>query len=398
MAVLLLGGIVAVAHLAASVPPPRLSLTVPSSVVAVPGTPPAVALPAQGSLYLEGDPGARLAAVSAGEVRPIASVAKTMTALVVLRLHPLASGEDGPVLTMTADDVALYQAARDAGGSYVPVREGERLSERQLLLGLLLPSANNFAETLARWAGGTRERFLQRLDATAAELAMKGTHFDDPSGFSPATVSTAADLVRLGRAALAVPALADIVATPSATLPDGTVLHNLDVLVGTEPGWLGIKTGDSDAAGGCLLFAARRPAAGGPPAAEVTVVGAILGQPDLARAIVGARDAAETALAGYATADLAGLAVAARGALSTVWGDGAPVHIGMVMDGAPVALRLGTSLILSSTARPLRAPLSRGGEVAVIVATLQGRIIARWPVLAGADVSGPSLFWRLLHG
>src|SRR5207302_1877705 len=117
--------------------------------------------------------------------------------------------------------------------------------------------------------------------AQAIALGMRQTHFADPSGFDPATVSTAADLVRLGRAVLAVPALADIVATRQATLPDGTQLRNLDTLLDTEPGWLGIKTGDSDAAGGCLLFAARRPPSGssGPP---VEVVGAVLGQPDRA--------------------------------------------------------------------------------------------------------------------
>ena len=104
----------------------------------------------------------------------------------------------------------------------MPVSAGEQLSERDLLLALMLPSANNIAETLALRVSGSRDAFIAGLNAEASALGMASTHFADPSGYNPATVSTPGDLVKLARAALAVPALAAVVAARSATLPDGT--------------------------------------------------------------------------------------------------------------------------------------------------------------------------------
>ncbi|HEX6492546.1 MAG TPA: D-alanyl-D-alanine carboxypeptidase, partial [Candidatus Dormibacteraeota bacterium] len=297
----------ATVRVTAAVPPLRAEVHT-AGTLTVPGDPPPpITAPAGGSLVLEAASGdaapARLASVAPDAVRPIGSVAKTMTALAVLEAHPLAVGAEGPTVTMTAADVALFESALAVDGSSLPVRAGERLSERSLLLGLLLPSANNLAETLARWVSGSHDTFVALLNATARRLGMSATHFDDPSGFSPQTVSTASDLVRLGRAALAIPALAAIVATAQAQLPDGTTLHNIDSLLGNVPGWLGIKTGSTATAGGCLLFAARRPLGdGGRP---VTMIGAVLGQPDLAQALFAARDAVESAYTGYTPTRLA---------------------------------------------------------------------------------------------
>ena len=181
-----------------------------------------------------------------------------MTALVVLDALPLAPGANGPSRTMTGADVALYRQAVAEGGSNLPVRAGEVLTERDLLLALLLPSADNIAESLAVWVSGNRTAFIARLNATAAAMGMAHTHFADPSGLSIKTVSTAADLVLLAEAVTANPTLAELVAVQQVRLPDGIVLHNLDILLRKHAGWLGIKTGWTGAAGGCLLFAARK--------------------------------------------------------------------------------------------------------------------------------------------
>lgn len=82
---------------------------------------------------------------------PIASLAKVMTAYVVLRDHPLRAAVGGPRITVTPADVAVYRADAAAGQSVVAVQAGERLTERQALEGLLLPSGNNIATLLARW-------------------------------------------------------------------------------------------------------------------------------------------------------------------------------------------------------------------------------------------------------
>jgi serine-type D-Ala-D-Ala carboxypeptidase (penicillin-binding protein 5/6) len=127
---------------------------------------------------------------------PIASVAKVMTAYVVLRDHPLRAGDDGPAITLTDADVAGTDVRRERGESVVSVAAGEELTERQALLALLLPSANNIAAVLARWDAGSVDAFVDRMNAAARSLGMTRTRYTDPSGFDDATVSTAADQVR----------------------------------------------------------------------------------------------------------------------------------------------------------------------------------------------------------
>src|SRR5262249_34278919 len=150
---------------------------------------------------------------------PIASVAKVMTAYLVLRDHPLRPDEDGPTITLSDADVVDTEGRRRRQESVVPIAAGEQLSERQSLQALMLPSANNIAAVLARWDAGSVDRFVARMNATALSLGMIHTRYTDPSGFEDATVSTAADQVRLVDRATRLPVFASIVATPSATLP-----------------------------------------------------------------------------------------------------------------------------------------------------------------------------------
>ena len=388
----------ATVRVTAAVPPLRVDVHT-AGTLTVPGDqPPPIDVPADGSLVLDaslGDaPSARLASLAPDAVRPIGSVAKTMTALAVLDAHPLAPGADGPTLTMTAADVALFESAVAVDGSSLPVRAGERLSERALLLGLMLPSANNLAETLARWVSGSPDAFVALLNATARRLGMTATHFADPSGFSPQTVSTAADLVRLGRAALAVPALAAIVATAQAPFPDGTTLHNIDSLLGNVPGWLGIKTGSTPTAGGCLLFAARRSL--GDSARPVTLVGAVLGQPDLARALFAARDAVESAYSGYAATRLAEVDPTVTGDLVSPWGDTAAVLVGDGQ-GDAVPLRPGSRVDLATVAVPLGDHVIAGDTVARIEARAGTTVLARWKVITSTGLGPAPLVWRLFE-
>jgi D-alanyl-D-alanine carboxypeptidase (penicillin-binding protein 5/6) len=205
---------------------------------------------------------------------PIASVAKVMTAYLVLRDHALRSGEDGPTITLTASDVADTHRRRRQQESVVSIAAGETLTERQALQALLLPSANNIAAVLARWDAGSVERFVARMNATARSLGMTDTRYTDPSGYDDATVSTAADQVRIVDRAMRLPVFATIVATPSATLPVAGTVHNTDTLLG-QHGFVGVKTGSDDAAGGCFAFRAIRWIDG----KRTTITGVVLGQP-----------------------------------------------------------------------------------------------------------------------
>jgi D-alanyl-D-alanine carboxypeptidase (penicillin-binding protein 5/6) len=204
----------------------------------------------------------------------IASVAKVMTAYVVLRDHPLRPGQDGPTITLTDADVADTDRRRGQEESVVSIAAGEQLTERQALQALLLPSANNIAAVLAQWDAGSVNRFVARMNATARSLGMAHTRYTDPSGFDDATVSTAADQVRIVDRAMRLPVFASIVATSSATLPVASTVHNTNRLLGHN-GFVGVKTGSDAAAGGCFAFRAIRWIDG----KRTAITGVVLGQP-----------------------------------------------------------------------------------------------------------------------
>jgi len=217
----------------------------------------------------------------------IASVAKVMTAYLVLRDHPLRPGQDGPTITLSDADVADTERRRGHDESVVSIAAGERFTERQALQALLLPSANNIAAVLARWDAGSAERFVARMNATARSLGMIHTRYTDPSGYDDATVSTAADQVRIVVSAMRLPAFASIVSTPSATLPVAGTVHNTNTMLGHE-GFVGVKTGSDDAAGGCFAFRAIRRIDG----KRTTITGVVLGQPGHDQIVAGLAAAA----------------------------------------------------------------------------------------------------------
>jgi D-alanyl-D-alanine carboxypeptidase (penicillin-binding protein 5/6) len=218
-----------------------------------------------------------------GATRPvaIASVAKVMTAYVILHDHPLPSGRSGPDIAVQSSEAAAYPSQVRDGDSLVPVVAGERLTERQALEALLLPSADNVAWILARWDAGSQAAFVARMNATARRLGMTGTSYTDPSGLDPSTTSTAADQVRLGMAAMRVPVLATIAAMSTAVVPVAGLVRNYNTLLGQD-GIAGLKTGSTQAAGGCVLIAAWHNASGH----RTLIVAAVLGQPGTAQTIL----------------------------------------------------------------------------------------------------------------
>ncbi|WP_439948331.1 D-alanyl-D-alanine carboxypeptidase [Streptomyces sp. BBFR109] len=210
-----------------------------------------------------------------GEQKPaaIGSVAKTMTAYIILRDHPLKPGEEGPKIKV--DATAEKEGGYDKGGESTlnTVKAGDFLTEKQALSAVMIPSANNIARLLARWDAGSEAAFVEKMNAAAKELGMTRTTYTDPSGLKETTVSTAQDQVKLGNAVVKNPALVAITSAASWTDPSGRNWPNYNSL----PYWIGaigIKTGTTTAAGGNLLFAARKKVGG----QTVTVVGAILGQ------------------------------------------------------------------------------------------------------------------------
>ncbi|WP_375481571.1 D-alanyl-D-alanine carboxypeptidase family protein [uncultured Jatrophihabitans sp.] len=223
---------------------------------------------------------------------PIASLAKVMTAYVVLRAQPLRDGEQGPVYTVTAADEQDYRARRARNESVVRVETGEHITERQALAALLLPSANNVAVLLARRIGGTTAGFVVRMNAVARSLGMAQTRYTDPSGYDPRTVSTARDQLTLAGAVAGDAVFADLVSRTSYRVPVAGSVRNTDALLGRE-GFIGTKTGSDDAAGGCFMFRTWRVARG-----RVTdMLGVVLGQHgrhDITAGLQAARQLART--------------------------------------------------------------------------------------------------------
>ena len=205
---------------------------------------------------------------------PIASVAKVMTAVVVLKHLPLDGTADGPTLVVHDVDVIDTEQRARRDESVVPVRAGEQLSERQALMALLLPSANNLAVMLARYVSGTVDAFVREMNATARSLGMAHTTYTDPSGFDPTTVSTAVDQLALAEHAAADRTLAAMMSTASYPLPVAGTVSNTDALLGHD-GFIGMKTGSDDAAGGCFMFRSYRSVDG----INTQLIGVVLGQP-----------------------------------------------------------------------------------------------------------------------
>jgi D-alanyl-D-alanine carboxypeptidase (penicillin-binding protein 5/6) len=188
------------------------------------------------------------------EVVPIASLTKLMTAYVTLQKLPLSVGETGPCLFVNAGDVAYYNAIKDDGESSAAVAVGERLCENQLLAGLLVHSAGNFATMLANLAwGGTRE-FVAHMNADAQILGLAGTHYADVSGVDAGSVSTALEQGELAAALMKSAVVRAIVDQPSVTLPVAGTLNSYTPFVGQD-NVVGVKSGRTDAAGGCDVMA-----------------------------------------------------------------------------------------------------------------------------------------------
>ncbi|MEV5759733.1 D-alanyl-D-alanine carboxypeptidase [Streptomyces tendae] len=202
---------------------------------------------------------------------PIASVAKVMTAYVILRDHPLKSGAEGPKIKI---DQAAEDQSQAGQESTVNVFEGDSISQREALESILIASANNVARLLARWDAGSEKAFVQKMNAAAKDLGMTNTTYTDPSGLNNTTVSTAVDQVKLAKEAMKQPAFREVAAMMSYDDYKGVNHSNWNHLVGHND-VVGIKTGTTTSALGNLVFAAKKEVGG----ETKTIVGAVVRQP-----------------------------------------------------------------------------------------------------------------------
>ncbi len=357
-------------------PQPQLTLEVHGGPVST-GVPELI-WPTANQIAIGANGYGQLAANGPDTPAPIASVAKVITAIAVLRQKPLDVNQSGPTLTFTADDVAIYNQAVAVNGSVVRVKAGESMSEYQALQGLLLPSGNNLATTLARWAFGSDEAYLKYANKMVADMGMSKTHVADASGFSPSTVSSARDLLLLAQETFKYPVITQIVNQKQATLPNVGTVTNVNSTLGISD-INGIKTGNTEQAGGCLLFSATRAVAGH----EITFVGAIVGAADLSAALAAAPRLVESNYPNFTRVQplRAGQTVAS---VHVPWAASQPVVAEraisqVVWKGAPLQLKIDAKADISGTLG--KAALGDSSTALQLKET----------------IDPPDMWWRLTH-
>ncbi|MFI1805219.1 serine hydrolase [Streptomyces californicus] len=268
--VLLLLIVFAIVQVTRPLPEPSLELTAKPTYT-FEGGETKLSWPGQGQSAVMVDGVGSLGTEGPQKPAPIASVAKVMTAYVILREHPLKGDEEGEKITV---DQKAEDESKRPDESTAPLTKGQKLSQRQMLQLLMIPSGNNAARLLARWDAGSEDAFIDKMNDAAKDLGMRGSTYTDPSGLEKTTVSTAADQLKLAQAVMRNEVFRKIVDMPEVEIEgiDGKIYNNNNLLL--QPGVSGIKTGSSTPAGGNLLWSANTKVDG----KMLWIYGAVMGQ------------------------------------------------------------------------------------------------------------------------
>ena len=330
-----------------------------------------------------------LASTGQQETVPIASIAKMVTALVILDAKPLAAGAAGPSISFTDADVDLYYDAVAENGSVAPVVSGMVLTQREAFEAMLLPSANNYAASLALWAYGSVDNYLAAAKTWLAENGLNQTSIADTSGLSAASVSSLADLVEIGKLVVGHPALAEIVSLPSAVLPVIGTVTNTNKLLG-RGGVDGIKTGTTDVAGACLLFSTDFTVG----TSTVTLVGVVLGGDTHSELNSAIEDLIQSLEPGFREVVLAEQG-AVFGSYTTGWGD-----VSDIVAERKVSAVVWSDSPITGAARAADVQIGRAGdevgEVSFTIGTATPTTVTV-PLELHRTLTDPGPAWRLGH-
>ena len=216
--------------------PPAATIALPfegSAAISVAGADEYLGAEASGIWMTSGSP----------DPRPIASISKLITALVILDAKPLASADDpGPTIAFGEADRDLFDKYYVQGATVAEMPRGTTMSLHDALATMLIPSASNYAEAVSTWAFGSQSGFVSAARNWLAENGLTGTTIVEPTGLSHRNTSTTSDMIAIGKLAAANPVIAQIAATPSITLPGPGTMTNTNGLLGTS-GITGLKTG-----------------------------------------------------------------------------------------------------------------------------------------------------------
>ncbi|MEU1971505.1 D-alanyl-D-alanine carboxypeptidase [Microbacterium sp. NPDC019599] len=343
----------------------------------------AVAWPGQGSgaVAVAGFDGTM---ASTQDAAPIASITKVVTALLVLEEQPLAVGEQGPDYHFSWSDSSSYWGYRWRGESALDVPVGGTLTEYQLLEGMLIGSANNYADRLARDLWPSDAVYASAANEWLQAHGVPGITIVEPTGFDAGNTASAASLIPLAKKALANPVIAEIVAKKEVDLPGAGHVTNTNGLL-ADAGVIGVKTGSLD---DFNLLAAKDITVGETP---VRLYAAVLGQPDDPTRVEATRQ-----LFAQLEQDLqtepsvpAGTTV---GVVDTAWGEHAEVRTDA---DASVVLWNG---LAGEVATDLSLGDDRDAGDTVGTLSVTGPLNAQTvDVSLASDIEPPSAWWRLTH-
>jgi len=346
----------------------------PGAANAAPERPPR--LDASAWLLVDRKDGAELAARAPDARRAIASTTKLMTAhLALTELNP------GEKLTVPDYDAAPAE-------SVAGLAAGERLTVRDLVVAMMLPSANDAAATVAAGVAGSQRAFVAEMNRAARRLGLDRTHYANPIGLdAPGNYSTAGDLISLASEMLADRRFRHIVAMPEATLHSGDqprIVTNTNTLLLSDPSVDGVKTGHTSDAGYVLVASARRHG--------VPLLAAVLGAPSEAQ-----RDAETERLLGYGFSLYDRVEPVGRGepeaSVDVRYEDG---PLPLIADRG-IALRARDDQDVDvdvEAPREVEGPIAAGERLGSATVSVDGRTVGRTPLAAARAVAAPTIVDR----
>ncbi|WP_136040532.1 MULTISPECIES: D-alanyl-D-alanine carboxypeptidase family protein [unclassified Microbacterium] len=387
------GGYIAWA-LTAPVNPPKVTSQIPpvpagaaASIAAVPAASSAISISGADAYLGEGASGI-WSSSGTGDPLPIASITKLITALVILDAVPLASADDpGPTITFSKSDHDLYDEYYVLGATIAPMPTGTSMSLRDALAAMLIPSASNYAEALSSRIFGSQEAFLGATRDWLSAHGLTGTTITEPTGISPRNTSTTADLLAIGKLAAANPTIAQIVATPSISLPGAGQLYNTNGLLGTS-GITGLKTGTLGQGTYSLLYTATLVVGTADPLA---VTGVILGGPTRESVNSSVLAALDSIRAGFHDVPVA-TSGQEIGTITTPWGSTAQLVIG---EDAAIFTWSDTPIVATMDIET--PPTYRDGTVVGSITWTAGPQTVTAPVAITGSIDPPTEWWRLTH-
>lgn len=344
------------------------------------------------AILCEPESGQVILANNADEPRPMASVTKVMS--ILLALEAVEQGR-----AALDDEVTVSANASGMGGSQVFLDTNETIRYGDLLRSMIVASANDATIAAGEYLYGSQELFVQQMNERARELGMTNTHFVNATGLpAEGHVSTARDIARM----LSELIRHDIYFNYSGiwmedlTHADGRVtsLTNTNRLIRLYDGCDGGKTGFTNAAGYCLAATASR--------GDMRLVCVVLGSDTSKLRFDGAAALLDYGFANYRLYPVARQGTPVKGEIPVRGGNPASIPLLLGRDLTLLLPRGDENSVQFSANLPeaLEAPIHAGDVCGSVDVVLRDEIVARLPLLAGADSEtsgwGPALqrFWR----